>query len=129
MSMILFPCAPGRVSGADSVGYHLGCDLKRLIVNRLPLGRAALRDPIEHVSVEIPKADVGKGERQAHLACEFEHLHKEGTGFAFKNQLDEHSIGHFLPMKELVRGWSGREAVVDRMGGSQARRFKAKPRE
>src|SRR5260370_26345438 len=58
-----------------------------------------------------------------------EHLHKEGTEFAFQNQLNEHSIGHFLPMKELVRGWSGREAVVDRMGGSQARRFKAKPRE
>src|SRR2546425_4433980 len=76
MSMILFPRAPGRVGGADSVGYHLGRDLKRLIVNRLPLGRAALRDPIEHVSVEIPKADVGKGERQAHFACEFEHLHK-----------------------------------------------------
>src|SRR5258708_16923966 len=121
MSMILFPRAPGRVGGAHSVRYHLGRDLKRLIVDRLPLGRAALRDPIEHVSVELPKADVGKCERQAYFACEFEHLHKEGTGFAFKDQLDEHSVGHFLPMKELVRGWSCREAVVNRMGSSQTR--------
>ena len=61
--MILFPRAPGRVGGADGVGYHLGRDLKRLIVDRLPLGRAALRNPMEHVSIELPKADVGKCER------------------------------------------------------------------
>ena len=72
--MILFPRAPGRIGGADSVRHHLGRDLKRFIVDRLALGRAALRDPIEHVSVELPKADVGKCEWQAHFACEFEHL-------------------------------------------------------
>src|SRR5947207_952107 len=127
MSMILLPRAPGRVGSADSVRYHLRRDLKRLVMDRLALGCAALRDAIGHLAIQLPQADVGECDRQTHFGCEFDHLHKEGTRFAFKNQLNDHSISYFLAMKELVRRWSGRETVVDRMGGSQARRFKAKP--
>lgn len=67
MSMILFPRAPGRVGGADGVGYHLSRDLEWLIVDRFPCGGAALRDSLEHIFLELPKADVCKCDRQAHL--------------------------------------------------------------
>ena len=113
------------IRSKDRSEDFFGCDFQRHIVDGFTFGAGRFRHLQDASRLDRLNPHIRKCDRKSHLKTKINDFEDFVFRCVFKHELSDRSESDFFTVVQMVAFFHDRKSVVDRMGSSQSRTFKA----